>query len=177
MTIENTSAAPWHIAGVATTEPAFRWTGGTCSSATTEPLAIGATCTIDITFAPTSVAVVEGSLTLLDDVGTPTALTMSGCGVAVPSSGPPPAPSTPTITSIGPRHGSKKGGTWVTIVGTNLVNVSTVLFGSHVATDVTCSATACRVRSPKGSGRVDVRIVTPAGRSAATRADRFRYTR
>jgi hypothetical protein len=177
VTIENNSAAPWHIASVAATEPAFHWTGGTCSSAATTPLAIGASCTIDLAFTPTSVPVVDGSLTLLDDVGTPTVLTMSGSGVAVPSGGPPPAPAAPSVRWISPSHGSKRGGTWVTIVGTNLVDVQAVLFGSRAATDVTCSATTCRVLSPKGSGTVHVRIVTPAGRSAVTRADRFHYTR
>ena len=176
VTIENISAAPWRIASVSATEPAFSWTGGTCSSATTTPLALGASCTIDLSFTPTAVPAVGGSLTLLDEVGLPTVLTMSGSGIAVPVSGPTPAPGAPTITSLSPSSGSRRGGTWVTIVGTNLVNVTSIKFGSKAATQVTCSSTTCRVRSPKGSGSVDVRVVTPAGTSATTATDRFRYT-
>ena len=176
VTIENISAAPWRIASVSATEPAFRWTGGTCSSATTTPLAVGASCTIDLAFTPTTVTAVSGSLSLLDDVGNPTTLTMNGSGITVPSSGPPPAPGAPSITSLSPPSGSRRGGTWVTIVGTNLVNVSSIMFGSRAGSQVTCSPTTCRVRSPKGMGPVDVRVVTPAGTSAVTTADRFRYT-
>ncbi len=178
VTIENISAAPWKIAGASATEPAFGWTGGTCLSATTTPLAIGARCTIDLAFTPTVVAPVGGTLTLLDEVGTPTVLTMSGSGITVPSSGPPPAPGVATITSISPASGSRRGGTLVTITGTNLVNVRSIVFGRRSGSQVACSSsTTCRVRSPRGSGSVDVRVVTGAGTSALTAADRFQYTR
>lgn len=174
VTIENTSAAPWKIASTALSTPEFRWTGGTCGAT---PLVLNASCTIDLAFTPTAEPAVTGRLTLTDEVGTPTVITMAGSGIAAAPVRPPPAQAAPTVTAISPATGSRKGGTLVTITGTNLVNVTGIRFGSNPATEVTCaSATTCQARSPRGSDRVNIRVTTPAGTSPAAPANRFRYS-
>jgi hypothetical protein len=249
VTVENNSAAPWKATSIALSNPQFRLTGGTCWP-TTVAVALNDRCTIDVSFRPTGVAAVSGALTLTDEVGNPTVITMVGSGIDVTPGGPPPVPTTttpspttaapttaaptttaptttaptttaptttaptttaptttaptttaptttaptttaptttaptttppasvaPTVTRISPASGPRKGGTLVTITGTNLVNVSGIRFGSNSATQVTCSSpTTCTALSPRGSDRVNVRVTTPAGTSAASAATRFRY--
>jgi hypothetical protein len=176
VTVENNSAAPWKITSMALSSPEFRLTGGSCWP-TAAAVALNARCTIDVSFRPSGVPAVSGTLTLTDEVGNPTVIAMVGSGIAVTPGGPPPAPAAPTVTAISPASGSRKGGKLVTITGTNLVNVTGIRFGSNPATQVTCpSTTTCQARSPRGSDQVNVRVTTPAGTSPATPASRFRYT-
>jgi hypothetical protein len=77
---------------------------GTTPSRTGAAILVGGfRCTIDVSFRPTGVPAVSGTLTLTDDVGNPTVITMTGSGIAVTPGGPPPAPTTttprPPITS------------------------------------------------------------------------------
>jgi IPT/TIG domain/Abnormal spindle-like microcephaly-assoc'd, ASPM-SPD-2-Hydin len=174
VTVENISAAPWKVTTTALSSPHFRMTGGTCGPTA---LDLKATCTVELSFRPTGVPAESGTLTLTDEVGNPTVITMAGSGIAVTPGGPPPAPAAPTVTAISPATGSRKGGTLVTITGTNLVNVTGIRFGSNPASQVTCtSATTCQAMSPRGSEQVNIRVITPAGTSPATPASRFRYT-
>jgi hypothetical protein len=82
----------------------------------------------------------------------------------------------PAVTSISPSSGPGKGGTRVTVTGTNLLYASSVDFGGEQAffTDVT--ATSLVAFAPAGHGTVDVEVTTPAGRSAAVAGDHFTYT-
>lgn len=57
--------------------------GGTCGTAT--PLAIGAQCTVTVTFRPTALGVRSASLTILSDASNgPATITLSGTGVPIP---------------------------------------------------------------------------------------------
>jgi len=84
----------------------------------------------------------------------------------------------PAITEVAPGHGSVKGGTSVTVTGTNLTAASAVKFGTAAATDfkvesdtqITATAPASKVVGP-----VDVSVTTLAGTSAKVRADQFVY--
>lgn len=84
----------------------------------------------------------------------------------------------PAIVEVAPGHGSVKGGTSVTITGTNLAGASAVKFGTVPATafkvesDTQITATA---PASKKVGPVDVSATTLAGTSATVRADRFFY--
>jgi hypothetical protein len=87
-------------------------------------------------------------------------------------------PST-AVTAISPNTGPLAGNTVVTITGTNFdtaAGATTVLFGSALATNVSCaSTTTCTATSPAGSGTVHV-VVTAHGQvSAASPADQFTY--
>ena len=83
--------------------------------------------------------------------------------------------SPPVVTGVSPSQGPAAGGTAVTVTGTSLSG-GTVAFGSKAATGVSCGATSCTVRSPAGTGTVDVRVATTAGTSATGSADKFTYT-
>ena len=85
---------------------------------------------------------------------------------------------TPTVTAIGPRSGSFKGGSSVTISGTDFVGVSGVSFGGVAAKSFTVgsesqvTAVAPAVKKP---APVDITVSTIAGTSPVTAADRFTY--
>jgi hypothetical protein len=86
-------------------------------------------------------------------------------------------PGAPTVSKVSPPHGHAKAGTKVTITGTNLAGATAVRFGTTPGTKLTVvSASKLTVVTPKEkAGRVDVRITTPGGTSAVTKADRFTY--
>lgn len=84
----------------------------------------------------------------------------------------------PVITSISPNYGSESGDTEVTINGKNFSGATggTVNFGGNSATIESVSDTQIKVRSPAGTGVVDVVVHTPqGGDSAITSADKFTY--
>ncbi len=79
ITLSNTGSAALRIVGIAVALP-FSQTN-TCDSS----LEAGATCTIDVTFAPTTEGDFTGSLTITDNAnGSPQTVTLSGTGVAQP---------------------------------------------------------------------------------------------
>ncbi len=83
----------------------------------------------------------------------------------------------PKVTSVSPKAGPTKGGTPVTVKGSNLVGASSVMFGSTPGTSIdVVSATELTVLSPEGSkGTVDVQVTTPSGTSAKSSDDHFTY--
>ena len=84
--------------------------------------------------------------------------------------------SAPAVTSISPASGPTKGGTRVTITGTNLLYATAVYFGTRRAFFTSVTATSIVAYAPAGSvGTVNVEVTTPAGRSAAVAGDRFTY--
>jgi len=90
--------------------------------------------------------------------------------------GNPPPSSIPTVTSVSPNAGSTAGGNMVAISGTNLGAATAVFFGSTPATILGLSPTAIGVLAPAHApGNVDVTVVTQAGTSAASAADRYTY--
>jgi len=84
----------------------------------------------------------------------------------------------PTIKKLAPATGSAAGGTSVTITGTEFTGATAVRFGSAEASSFTVnSATSITAVSPPGlGGTVDVTVTTPAGTSAISAHDRFKYT-
>jgi hypothetical protein len=84
----------------------------------------------------------------------------------------------PMVTGLAPASGPVKGGTKVTITGTNLANPIEVLFGRIAATVSSSSATQIVVVSPaEAAGNVDVVVVTAGGTSVVTAKDRFTFSR
>lgn len=83
----------------------------------------------------------------------------------------------PTIASLSPTHGSVKGGTRVTITGTDFASVSKVLFGSKKASRLKVKNTSSlTVVAPAQSMRmVDVKVITTYGTSPATANARYTY--
>jgi hypothetical protein len=83
-----------------------------------------------------------------------------------------------TVTRVEPNRGPPGGGTTVIITGTGFTGATAVHFGAASATSFTVnSATSITAVSPKGRGRVDITVTTPAGTSPISEADRFAYSK
>jgi hypothetical protein len=83
----------------------------------------------------------------------------------------------PTITGISPGSGPGNGGTEVTITGTNLGTVSTVLFGGTPAEFAHVSASTLTAVTPQHQrGQVDVVVSGPGGTSPTGPATVFVYS-
>jgi hypothetical protein len=89
--------------------------------------------------------------------------------------------SPPTVESVSPPEGREKGGTKVSIKGTNLAGATEVHFGSAPATrfQVNQEGTGIIAVNPAaavvGERTVDVTVTTPEGTSPISAADRFSY--
>jgi IPT/TIG domain len=79
----------------------------------------------------------------------------------------------PSISSVSPSSGVTAG-SQVTISGAGFTGATSVLFGSTPATSFTVNSdTSITATAPKGlAGTLDVRVISAAGESAATTADR-----
>ena len=83
----------------------------------------------------------------------------------------------PSVTSLKPASGTRKGGTKVTIHGKNFTGTTTVLFGKKKGTKVkVVSSTEITVTSPAGTGTVHVVVTATGGSSSSTSAaGKFTY--
>jgi IPT/TIG domain len=87
----------------------------------------------------------------------------------------------PTVTGLSPNHGSRAGGTEVTITGTGFATgaATSFTFGKGHATSVNCtSKTTCTVMSPASARASTVNVVAAVAgkKSAKTGADLYTYT-
>jgi hypothetical protein len=86
-----------------------------------------------------------------------------------------PAPA-PTIEEVDPPQGPPAGGTPVTIKGTGFASGATVVFAENAATDIVfVNATTLTLKTPSGTGVVDV-VVTNPDAQKATAKQAFAYT-
>jgi subtilase family serine protease len=82
--------------------------------------------------------------------------------------------ASPVVSRLSPAKGTHKGGTTVTISGSNLINVTAVHFGGKTGSHLrVISATKISVVSPAGSGTVSVTVTAAGGTSNAVS---YRYT-
>jgi subtilase family serine protease len=82
----------------------------------------------------------------------------------------------PSVRSLSPASGSRRGGNRLTIHGSNFIGVRSVLFGKKKGTRIrVVSATEIQVTAPAGSGTVEVTISAAGGTSKATKSTRYRY--
>jgi Bacterial Ig-like domain (group 3)/IPT/TIG domain len=134
------------------------------------------TCTITVAFAP----LVPGSHTAdlriyLASSPQPQDVALRGTGTITP----PPPSSSVAVTAVSPASGTAKGGTSVTITGTGFTAppaATGVSFGGAAAQFTINSAAQITATSPPGTGTVHVTVTTPAGTSAPTAGDQYRYT-
>ena len=83
-----------------------------------------------------------------------------------------------TVTGVNPSIGGARGGTSVTITGTNFSGVTAVKFGATVVSSFTVNSdTQITATSTAGTANtvVDVTVTAPGGTSATSAADRFTY--
>jgi sugar lactone lactonase YvrE len=83
----------------------------------------------------------------------------------------------PKVGAVSPSEGPRGGGTTVTITGEHLSHASEVKFGAGNGTALEVkSETELDVKSPAGSGTVDVTVTTPGGTSGTgSPTDQFTY--
>ncbi len=82
----------------------------------------------------------------------------------------------PAVSGVSPFYGSEAGGSQVTVEGSGFVAGASIEFGGRPATEVTVnSASSITVKTPPGTGTVDVRVTTANGTSEAGEADHFKY--
>jgi hypothetical protein len=82
----------------------------------------------------------------------------------------------PSVIGVSPKVGPEKGGTEVTITGTNYGPESKVYFGSTPATGVKVnSAESVNAVSPAGAGTLNVTVENAGGTSMVNSADKFTY--
>ena len=85
--------------------------------------------------------------------------------------------ATPGIGSLSATSGTRDGGNYVSIYGSDLDGASAVYFGTNAATILNVSSSEIDVFSPAGivGPAVDVTVVTPGGTSPSGAQDRFSY--
>ena len=85
--------------------------------------------------------------------------------------------SRPTVSSVRPGHGTRDGGTKVTIEGSGFKGPVSVAFGSKAGTKVTVlSSSKVTVKSPPHKkGSVSVTVTTAGGTSATSSAATYRF--
>ncbi|MCA1683653.1 MAG: right-handed parallel beta-helix repeat-containing protein, partial [Actinobacteria bacterium] len=87
------------------------------------------------------------------------------------------AAAAPDVQDVSPRSGPTSGGTKVMITGSSIGSATKVLFGSNAASfKVTGPGEIEAVAPAHAAGKVNVVVVTPAGRTDVTDASRFYYT-
>jgi IPT/TIG domain-containing protein len=80
------------------------------------------------------------------------------------------------VTGVSPASGSALGGDSVTITGSGFTGATAVDFGNASAPqEMVDSDTQITATTPAGNGTVDVIVVTPAGTSSLSPADKFSY--
>lgn len=82
-----------------------------------------------------------------------------------------------TVTNVSPNIGFPAGGTSVTVTGTSFTYATAVTFGGKPGTNlVVINDNQLTITSPSNPfGIVDIKVVNPAGTSAAVPADQFSY--
>ena len=161
VTVTNTGAVAVQVAAASFDSSSFAVSSlGTCTAL----LAPAGKCSFSAVFTPRASGSASAQLSVRLATGQIATVNASGTGVI----------AIPKVTRISPTSGPAAGGTTVTITGTNLRAGTSVLFGT-TSVAATCTATQCKAVSPRGSGRVHVRVVTPSGTSAAVTADRYTY--
>jgi hypothetical protein len=134
------------------------------------------TCTITVDFTPLAPGSHTAGLRIYLDSGSqPQEITLRGTGTVTP----PPPSSSVSVTRVSPPVGTSKGGTSVTITGTGFTApqaLTAVSFGGIAAQFTIDSGTQITATSPPGTGTVHITVTTPAGTSATTAANQYRYT-
>jgi Spherulation-specific family 4/IPT/TIG domain len=118
-----------------------------------------------------------------DEVDTVSSQETTTTGVTPTTTKAPPPPVVASVGKVVPRSGSATGGTEVIITGTGFSGTTQVMFGTNrhgslPAKSFTVNSTGTTIiaYSPaEKPGRVNIRVITPAGTSAVKGADKFRF--
>ena len=163
LTLSNTGNAALNISGVTIggTNPSDFAETNTCG----ETLATGASCTISVTFTPSSVASLTASISVADNAtGSPQTAALSGVGTAAPDF---------TVTTTPPTQTASSGGTATYNVSVGSVNGdfsnAVTLSASGVPSGATAMFAPASV-TPGGESATSVLTIQTASLTAQTRA-------
>jgi hypothetical protein len=82
----------------------------------------------------------------------------------------------PVVSKVAPAKGPASGGTVVKITGSGFTQISSVSFGGQSAPFTVISPSKITATAPAGAaGTVEVTVTNPAGTSAPSTADHFKY--
>jgi len=136
VTVTNSTPAIVNISGVTISEAGssvdFHQTSTTCTST----LAVGASCTVQVTFQPTVAGPISASVEVTDDaVGSPQSATLSGTGTAAPVA----TFSTTSVTFTAQGVGTQSAAQMVTLTntGTAVLNIEGISITGANASDFT----------------------------------------
>ena len=170
-TVTNSTPAIVNISGIAVSEAGssvdFHQMSTTCG----ETLAVGASCTVQVTFQPTVAGPLAASLEVTDDApGSPQSATLSGTGTAAPVA----TLSTMTLTFASQGVGTQSAGQMVTLTntGTATMNIEGISItgpnladfaqtntcGATVAASANCTITVKFTPSASGSRTASLTI-------------------
>jgi len=110
----------------------------------------------------------------------PSAVVSPPAPTSPPSRAPRVKPTPPALATASVIAGSTDGGTRLTLTGTNLSGATEVTFGGIVGSGLEIlSATELAVTTPPRAepGNVNVRVLTPGGRSSSSSPVHFRFVR
>jgi hypothetical protein len=164
VTVTNMGDANLTFTAIGTTGPfAIATSGTTCS--TSSPLAASGSCTVAVTFTPTSVGTASGSLSFTDNAGNSpqtVGLTGTGTGAVVGLSAPPTFPSEPVGTTSPAQT--------VAVTNTGNANLTFTTIGVTGPFAIAASGTTCSTSSPvAASGSCTVALTfTPTAEGAAS---------
>lgn len=163
ITVTNTGNLPWLPSSIGSNSSDFSFSAAGVGSTSVAP---GASYTFTVTFSPTVVGPDNATITVTSNFPA-LSINVTATGVAL---------RPPSITSISPASGTVKGGTTVTVTGTNLSQVTAATVGTKPALSFSCAtAASCVVVTPPGSGTVPIRLTNKAGTSTLVPGDRFTY--
>ena len=84
----------------------------------------------------------------------------------------------PVVNTVSPSSGGEGGNTSVTVTGHNFEDVESVTFGLAKGSNIeVLKPTELRVKTPPGTGPVNVSVMNPVNTSEVTSVDRYTYSR
>jgi hypothetical protein len=170
VTVTNTGNANLTFTGITTIGPfAIATSGTTCS--TSSPVAASGTCTVALTFTPTSIGTNTGSLALTDNAtGSPQSLTLTGTGTGavVSLSAAPTFPSEPVGTASPAQT--------VTVTNTGNANLTFTAIGTTGPFAIASSGTTCSTSSPVAASGTCTVAITFTPTSVGTNSGSLSFT-
>jgi hypothetical protein len=152
LTLTNNSKTPLTIASIAATGD-FAVTSTTCPNSPTT-LAVGASCTINVTFTPTQAGLRTGAVTVTHNAaGSPLTIPLSGVGLA-----PSLLASATTLNFVAIVGGSVDQTLTLTNSGSSPLVINSMLVSGAAAGDYQLSASGSVTLPPGGAFNVDVQF-------------------
>ncbi|MCC7218594.1 MAG: choice-of-anchor D domain-containing protein [Burkholderiales bacterium] len=161
VTVSNSGGASATGLAVASSDAAeFPLSGNTCGAT----LAAGASCTVNVAYAPTAAAADNGTLTISFSGGSPVAVTLSGTGTAAPAANLSAAPAPIAFGNV--TVGQISAGTTVTVANGGTAAATNVAFANSNAAEFAVSGNTCGATLAAGASCTFAVAYSPAAAGA-----------